>query len=115
VANSVFDELQILSCFHSHHRTEVDHEDPGKTSDVAEWGAQIMGDGVGKGLQFMVGGLKLLGTFGYPVFQIFIECSNLEPEFGRFLKLLPDDLGLFVDAVAQHEQPGKDYQGERSR
>jgi hypothetical protein len=77
-ANSVFDALQMLSCFHRHHRAKVIHQDPGITGDVAEWGTQVMGNGVGKGLQFVVGGLQLLGTLCYPLFQVFVELADLQ-------------------------------------
>ena len=37
-----------------------------------------------------------------------------DPELGRFLKLLPDGMGLLLDSLAQHEHPGQDHQGEQS-
>src|ERR1700733_7914738 len=68
----------MLSCFHRHPWAEVIHQDPGKTGDVAEWCAEIVGNGIGKGLQFIVGGLQLLGTFGNPLFQLVVQLANFQ-------------------------------------
>src|SRR5580704_17445300 len=95
--DTVFDELQMLSWFHSHHRTEVVHQDPGKTSDVTEWGTQIKGNGVGKCLQFVVGGLQLLGTLGYPVFQVFVEFADL-----KFICFSLGDISESEHGTTQH-------------
>ena len=74
----IFDTLQMFSCFASHLCSKIVHQDPGESGDVAQRGAQIVGNGIRKRLQFAIGALQLGCTFGYSVFQIIIQCANLK-------------------------------------
>ena len=55
----------------------------GKAVNVAERCAQVVRDRIGKRLQLVVGGRQLRGTFGYSLFEVFIEFPDFQ--FSRFL------------------------------
>ncbi len=47
-----------------------------EAADVPQRRPQIVGHGIGKSFQLMVGGRQLRGTLHYPLFQFFIQLAN---------------------------------------
>lgn len=75
--DALFDALQVSSCFGVHSGGEVFNQDSGKTADVAERRAQIMRNGIGEGLQFVIGCRQLRCAFFHPLFKFLVELADL--------------------------------------
>ena len=69
--------IEVATGFGIERRTELFDQDLGKAADVAQRCAQIMGNGITKGFQFLVGCGQLRGAFGHPDFEFVTESADL--------------------------------------